>query len=99
MLEQEPEPDSEELAQYLHGAGEEKRAATYAARAAENAASALAFDRAARLYQWALDLDPESGEQRALTVALGDALLNARRGTEAAEAYLRAADGNGFRRA
>ena len=48
--------DLEALAAHWRGAGEVERAAGYAARAADQAAAALAFDRAARLYRLAIDL-------------------------------------------
>ncbi len=47
---------------HFEGAGDIDRAARHAARAADEAAQKLAFDRAARLYQRALDL--EAAERR-----------------------------------
>ena len=85
--------DAEALAVHWRGAGEAARAATYALDAAESAASAFAFDRAARLYQLTLELRPASGpEGSALREKLGDALANAGRGARAADAYLAAAE-------
>ncbi|MEO6324715.1 MAG: protein kinase [Thermoanaerobaculia bacterium] len=86
--------DPESLAVHFQGAGEVERAAEYVAKAASQANETLAFDRAARLFRTALELRPASpAEARGLLVKLGDALANAGRGAEAAEAYLRAAEG------
>ncbi len=51
--------DPEVLSVHWAGAGETAKGSRYAVVAAEQAAQALAFDRAARLYQRALDLAPE----------------------------------------
>ncbi|MFS8071223.1 MAG: AAA family ATPase, partial [Byssovorax sp.] len=84
---------AEALAVHWRGAGEAAKAAAYALDAAESAASAFAFDRAARLYQLTLELRPASGpEGSALREKLGDALANAGRGARAADAYLAAAE-------
>jgi eukaryotic-like serine/threonine-protein kinase len=84
--------DPEELAVHLQAAGELRRASDYAARAAERAAQALAFDRAAGLYRLALQLrEADAAFVRTLHRSLGDALANAGRGAEAARAYLDAA--------
>ncbi len=96
--------DPEALATHWRGAGDAQRAAIYAARAAEDAAEALAFDRAARLYRLALELRAGPGstptaldrmEAMRLSARLGDALTNAGRGAEAAAAYLAAASSAG----
>lgn len=82
---------------YIHylGAGDGSKAANYAARAAARASAALAFDQAATFYMQAIALAPvkdsEVLDHRALQVGLGDALANAGRCREAAEAYLKAA--------
>ena len=86
-------PDPEILAVHFQGAGEHLRASGYSVAAADRAVDALAFDRAARLYRLALDLDPAMPRERqsAIEVKLGDALASAGRGGQAAAAYLAAA--------
>ncbi len=81
--------DFEALAAHWREAGDRERETRHVAAAADRAAAALAFDRAARLYQSVLDLGTE--ERRRFLVRLGDALANAGRGGEAAAAYLEAA--------
>ena len=84
--------DAETLAMHFHAAGDHDRAARLAAAAAQRASEALAFDRAARLYRLALDLQAgASAEQHGLRVALADSLARVGRCPEAAEAYLAAA--------
>jgi len=84
--------DSDALALHFREAGEWERAADYAQMAAEQAAAALAFDRAARLYRLALEFKPKSDPARGeLTCRLADALANAGRGIKAAKLYLEAA--------
>jgi serine/threonine protein kinase/tetratricopeptide (TPR) repeat protein len=87
------EPDSMLLAFHLEGAGATRAAAVQTRRAAERATENLAFDRAVRLYQHVLSLDPEGqGDHVEVEAALGSALAKAGRSAEAADAYLRAAD-------
>jgi eukaryotic-like serine/threonine-protein kinase len=84
--------DPESLFEHYLGAGERARAATHAAVAARKAASALAFDRAAGFYRRALELAPARGAELVdLKRGLGDALVNAGRLAEAAQAYLEVA--------
>ena len=89
--------DPEALELHFQVAGDLKRAARYAALAADRAAEALAFERAVDLYRLALDLDPSPGPGEAglssRRARLGDALANAGRGVEAARAYLEAKTG------
>ncbi len=82
-------PDPEALALHFKEAGDARRAARYAKAAAERAAGALAFDRAAALYAEALALQPPDGAERvSLGISVADALAHAGRGAEAAGAYL-----------
>ncbi|HEU5056707.1 MAG TPA: protein kinase, partial [Kofleriaceae bacterium] len=82
----------ETLAIHWGGAGETDKALDYTRIAADQAEKALAFDRAARLWRRCLDLlPPRSTEAVAIRSRLGDALANAGRGPEAANAYLTAA--------
>ena len=88
-LESSPAPDPESLAMHLNGAGEPARAAEFVQLAAARAVDALAFDRAAALLRHALELHVSSAEEaRTLRRRLGEALANAGRGPEAAQAYL-----------
>jgi serine/threonine protein kinase/tetratricopeptide (TPR) repeat protein len=84
--------DPEVLASHFEAAGRLLEAGRYALLAANQSAAKLAFDRAARLYRWALGLAPSSDDGEILG-RLGNALANAGRGAEAADAYLAAARG------
>ena len=82
----------EALAIHWGGAGYRDKALEYTREAARQAEKALAFERAARLYRRCLDMiEPGSDEALAVRTQLGDALANAGRGAEAANAYLAAA--------
>src|SRR4029079_18748814 len=84
--------DPEALFEHYLGAGERVRAATHAAVAARKAASVFAFDRAAAFYRRALDLAPaRDAELVDLKRGLAEALVNAGRPAEAAQAYLEVA--------
>jgi hypothetical protein len=93
-LERAEQRDAEGLAVHWQGAGDLARAQEFGLLAAEQAAHALAFERAARLYRVALSLAPlEPAVFRVHSKNLGDALTNAGRGLEAAQAYQAAARG------
>ena len=84
--------DPEALFEHYLGAGERVRAATHAAVAARKATTALAFDRAVGFYRRALELAPVRGAELVdLKRGLADALANAGRPAEAAEAYIEVA--------
>jgi hypothetical protein len=87
------EADSEAIALHCLGAGDAARGARHAARAADQAASKLAFARSASLCRLALENLPAGSPERGhLYVRLGEVLEWAGRGAEAARAYLQAAD-------
>ncbi|MEM7584419.1 MAG: AAA family ATPase, partial [Acidobacteriota bacterium] len=92
VLEESQRADPETLALHFYMAGDSRRATELAKLAADNALGELAFDRAARLLQLALDLEPESKARCGLLVDLGFALVNAGRRPQAGDAYLEAAD-------
>lgn len=92
MLVRIPGTDPERLAVHYLGGGDPDTAGQYYSLAAEQAAKALAFDRAADLCQRAMDLVPAGTEaHHRLEVSLADALANAGRGPLAARQYLAAA--------
>jgi tetratricopeptide (TPR) repeat protein len=84
------EIDLEALAEHHRGAGDLGKAAAYAMRAASAASEKLAFDRAARLWEWALAMRPESATKDVL-LDLATAHASVGRGPSAAAAYERAA--------
>lgn len=88
--------DTEAIAQHFRAAGRLHDACRMARLAAGQAASVLAFDRAARLYQSVLEWSPDgvtAPERSAMERARGDSLVNCGRGIEAARAYQRAMAG------
>ncbi len=87
-------PDLVALTDHLLGAGRLFEAGACASKAADQASAALAFENAARLYRIALEMNPGHREnQRKLHGKLGTALANASRGAQAAQAFMRAAEG------
>ena len=92
-LEAAPGADAEAIAMHLLGAGQRERAATFAEKAADDAAAKLAFDQAERLLRMTLDILPSSapGVTRVQT-RLGEVLEWAGRGADAARVYLAAAE-------
>ncbi len=88
--------DEPALAHHFRAAGEFRLAHDHTLAAAEQAAGALAFDRAAELYRVALSLDVLAPEEHALVEAkMADALANAGHIRDAAAAYRRAAKDGG----
>lgn len=86
------EPDM--LALHYRRARRPEKATPYAILAGDRALEALAFDRAAELFAYALETSSgDRAKERALRIKLADALKNAGRGAEAAKEYSAAADG------
>jgi hypothetical protein len=92
-LETSGQPDPEALATHWLDAGNMEKAAHYAELAGDKAARALAFDRAVRFYE--LAVNAQANAPSALHVKLADSLANAGRGGEAGERYLVAAATDG----
>jgi eukaryotic-like serine/threonine-protein kinase len=93
-LEQFEVADPERLVMHYSGAGQGVRAGETALQAAHAAAAKLAFNRAVELFNSALELLPSGHPNRGdLYRHIGDALANAGRSGQAAEAYLSAAKG------
>src|SRR5262249_4541414 len=87
--------DPEAVAAHFQGAQQPEKASRYYERAAAKAAEALAFDRAANLYELALEVQPaaDPAERRPLARQPAPALAYAGRGKESAEEYLAAVEG------
>jgi hypothetical protein len=85
--------DCEALFEHYQGAGDDENASIQAGLAAAKASTALAFDRAALFYRYALALRPTSSGAHAWREGLANALANGGRPAEAGEAYLHAAAG------
>jgi serine/threonine protein kinase len=93
-LERHAEADPELLARCYEGAGKRELAARAAELSGDRAVAGLAFERAARLYQRALELGSfEDHAERALRIKRAEALVGAGRGPEAARAFHDAAVG------
>jgi hypothetical protein len=82
--------DAASLTAHWLAAGDVVKAGHYSALAAEKAARALAFDRAAQFYQLCLRLSSEP--LLAFRIGLAEALANAGRGGEAGRVFLQAAE-------
>ncbi len=84
--------DWERLSFHYEHAEQHEKAGAYALRAADHAAEALAFNKAARLYESAFKLGRWNDSELCLIGRkMGDALYSAGRGADAADAYLKAA--------
>ena len=83
--------DPEALFEHYRAAGEQQHASVQAAQAADKAARALAFDRAAEFYRHALTHAPDKESHLAWREGLATALANAGRPADSAQAYLDAA--------
>src|SRR6185312_12661035 len=83
----------EMLAYHLAQAGDSRRAAALAEAAAQRALDALAFDRAAEWLRITLELGELTPERRrSLTAERAEVLARAGRSSEAADAFLAAAE-------
>jgi len=90
-LERVPQPDVPALAIHYQAAGETGKAVDYLTTAGLQASASLAFSKAASMFRMALGLrDRDAPGSTVIWEYLGEALANAGRGKEAAEAYLRA---------
>jgi serine/threonine protein kinase len=80
--------DAEGIATHWLLAGDQVRAAEYAESAAEQAATKLAFDQAARLMALAIDnTEPDAPSRRRLRLRLGALLKNCGRAVESARVF------------
>jgi serine/threonine protein kinase len=85
-------PDCRALATHFMAGASPDKGKQYARQAAGQAADKLAFESAAEFYRLALQASPAgAADVPVLHRSLGDALSNAGRGREAADAYLAAA--------
>ena len=82
-------PDPEALAEHFCGAGHLEKAGDHAVVAAEQAGVALAFDRSAMLYRFAMRLmKPDAVARAGLRSALAEALAQAGRSLESAQVFV-----------
>lgn len=86
-----PAPNLPQVVEHYDAANDVDAMRRYVVAAARQAALALAFDRAARLYARAVDVGQTELEPAELHERLGDALANAGRGRDAGRAFERAA--------
>ncbi|MET0389506.1 MAG: protein kinase [Polyangiales bacterium] len=84
--------DADWLHELALGAGEEQLALRYGLIAAERAYKSLAFERAIDLLQRCLRMSRDAALRAELRVRLAEALARSRRGAEAADVYLEAAE-------
>jgi tetratricopeptide (TPR) repeat protein len=83
--------DHEAIAMHAFAADRLEVAARHARLAGDLAVRSVAFDHAAQLYQFALDLlGPDSADAQQVRVSLAEALANAGRGARAAQLFLEA---------
>lgn len=87
-LKQTEHPDAELIAVHLRAAGEHEEAVSYFLDAAAHADTALAFDRAARLFRDALEVLTDASMRGTVLVSLGHALANGGHGRAASEAFM-----------
>ena len=92
VLEARAGTDPETLAEHHLAAGQRERAGDYSLKAAEQAARALAFDRAANLYRRSIELLSGHAAPWELEARLAEALANAGKSEEAGDAFLRASN-------
>lgn len=83
-------PDALAAVEHFEAAGATELLKRYLVSAANQAAAALAFERAAKLYRRALELGCSDLDRHELLRRLGQVLGDAGRGKEAGEAYLAA---------
>lgn len=91
-LERHGRAEPETLAHHYLGYGRPDRAAELFERAGRRAFKKFAFDRAARLFEAAIDANEDGQRTAKLYRRLATALANGGRGAAAAEAYLTAAE-------
>jgi hypothetical protein len=82
-----PRPDAQVLVEHYLGAGEDALAAEHAVAAANEAAAALAFERAGELFGLAFRLRGERDADWTLLAKRAEALADAGRGSDAAATY------------
>ncbi len=90
-LEQTGRGSPELMVEHYRGAGNDLKVREYAIPAAEQAARALAFDRAAELYKLAFDLSPDP-KPELVRVLVAQMLALAGRCADSAEVYLQGAE-------